>query len=90
MLAPSGGLLLVGVAVALYVVAAVPVAALRRLSAAALVGGWVLHGVLLVIDIGGVGLSAPGARLGFAPVLSMTVWLVIAVYSIERDRKSVV
>jgi len=56
---------------------------LRRLSAAALLGGWLLHGVLLVVDIGGIGLPEPGARLGFAPVLSMTVWLVIAVYAVE-------
>jgi ABC-type uncharacterized transport system permease subunit len=82
-LAPGGGTLLVLVTVALYLLAAVPAQALRRFSAAALVGGWVLHGVLLLIDIGGIGLPEPGARLGFAPVLSMTVWLVIAVYSIE-------
>ena len=82
-LAPGGALLLAAVAVLLYLAAAVPFAAARRFSAAALLGGWVLHGVLLVIDIGGVGLHAPGARLGFAPVLSMTVWLVLAVYSVE-------
>lgn len=83
MLEPGGGTLLVLVAVALYLLAAVPVQALRRFSVAALVGGWVLHGMLLLIDIAGIGLPEPGARLGFAPVLSMTVWLVIAVYSIE-------
>jgi ABC-type uncharacterized transport system permease subunit len=82
-LAPGGGTLLVLVTVALYLLATVPVQALRRFSAAALVGGWVLHGVLLLIDIAGIGLPEPGARLGFAPVLSLTVWLVIAVYSIE-------
>ncbi len=82
-LAPDGGLLLVAMALLLYLGAALPLAALRRFSAAALLGGWVLHGVLLVIDIAGVGLNAPGARLGFAPVLSMTVWLVLAVYEVE-------
>ncbi len=82
-LAPGGGLLLVAVALLLYVSAALPALALRRFSAAALVGAWVLHGVLLVIDIAGVGLAAPGARLGFGPVLSMTVWLVVAVYAVE-------
>jgi ABC-type uncharacterized transport system permease subunit len=82
-LAPGGGTLLVMVTVALYLLATVPAPALRRFSTAALVGGWLLHGVLLVIDIAGIGLPEPGARLGFAPVLSMTVWLVIAVYSIE-------
>ncbi len=78
-----GGLLLATVATVLYVLAALPTGVLRRLSAAALVGGWVLHGLLLVVDIGGIGQPVPGTRLGFAPVLSMTVWLVIAVYSIE-------
>lgn len=82
-LAPGGGPLLVAVALLLYLGAALPLAALRRLSPAALLGGWLLHGVLLVIDIGGVGLPEPGARLGFAPVLSMTVWLVIGVYAVE-------
>ncbi len=83
MLAPGGGTLLVLVTLVLYLLATVPAQALRRYSAAALVGGWALHGVLLLIDIAGIGLAEPGARLGFAPVLSMTVWLVIAVYSIE-------
>ncbi len=82
-LTPGGGTLLVLVTVVLYLLATLPVQALRRFSAAALVGGWLLHGVLLLIDIAGIGLPEPGARLGFAPVLSMTVWLVIAVYSIE-------
>ena len=83
MLAPGGGLLLAGVAVVLYILAALPVLALRRLSAAALLGGFLLHAMLLIIDIGGFGQSLPGARLGFGPVLSMTVWLVIAVYTVE-------
>jgi len=82
-LAPGGGLLLVVMALTLYGLAALPLAALQRFSAAALLGGWVLHGVLLVIDIAGIGLPQPGARLGFAPVLSITVWLVIAVYAVE-------
>ena len=82
-LAPDGGLLLVAVALLLYLLAALPVSALQRFSAAALLGGWMLHGALLVIDIAGIGLPQPGARLGFAPVLSITVWLVIAVYAVE-------
>lgn len=82
-LAPIGGLLLATVATVLYALAALPAGLLKRLSAAALIGAWLLHGLLLVIDIGGIGQAEPGTRLGFAPVLSMTVWLVIAVYSIE-------
>lgn len=82
-LAPFGGVLLAAVASLLYVAAALPVGMLRRLSTAALIGAWLLHGVLLVIDIGGFGQLVAGTRLGFGPVLSMTVWLVIAVYTIE-------
>jgi ABC-type uncharacterized transport system permease subunit len=44
---------------------------------------WVLHLIALVIDIAGLGLPTPGARFGFAPALSMTVWLVLAVYMVE-------
>ncbi len=87
----SGPLLLAAVAVSLYLLAALPglwrqAAApdgLLRLSSAALVGGFLLHLVLLVIDISGFGQPLPGARLGFGPVLSMTVWLVIAVHTVE-------
>ena len=81
-LAPGGGLLLAGVALVLYGLAAVPWPPLRRLSSAALLGAWVLH-LLLLVDIAGLGQVVPGARLGFGPVLSMTVWLVIAVYAVE-------
>lgn len=66
-----------------YAVAALPPQALGHASAVALLVGWVLHLVLLVLDIGGFGEPAPGARLGFAPVISMTVWLVVAVHTVE-------
>jgi ABC-type uncharacterized transport system permease subunit len=81
-LAP-GGVLLLAAAVAFYALAALPWAPLRRFSAAALAGGWLLHALWLVVDIAGVGQNSAGARLGFGPVLSLTVWLVIAVYEIE-------
>jgi len=83
MLTPGGPLMLATVSVLLYSLAMLPLAALARFSSAALVGGWLLHLVLLVIDIGGLGQAVPGARLGFGPVLSMTVWLVIAVHTVE-------
>jgi ABC-type uncharacterized transport system permease subunit len=83
LLAPGGGLLLVVVAAVMYAMAAMPLVPLRRLSAAALLGGFVLHALLLLIDIGGFGQAEPGARLGFGPVLSITVWLVVAVYAVE-------
>ena len=75
--------------VLLYTVAMLPLAVRLRLTAAALVGAWLLHLVLLVIDIGGLGQEVPGARLGFGPVLSMTVWLVIAVHTVESRLVSV-
>jgi ABC-type uncharacterized transport system permease subunit len=83
LLAPGGGLLLVLVASGLYLLATVPVHAFRRLSAVGLLGGVVLHALLLLIDIGGFGLADAGARLGFGPVLSMAVWLVVVVYLVE-------
>lgn len=75
-----------------YAVAAWPGAAVTasghlarpRWPVLALIAGWTLHLFVLLLDIGGWGSSAPGARLGFAPVLSMTVWLVLAVYTIEH------
>jgi len=45
--------------------------------------GWIAHGASLVIDIAGVGSGVAGARFGFAPALSITLWLVIAVYEFE-------
>jgi ABC-type uncharacterized transport system permease subunit len=42
-----------------------------------------LHGVLLALDVGGWGRVEAGARLGFGPVLSLTVWLVLAVHTVE-------
>lgn len=83
LLAPGGGLLLMGVALLLYLLASLPLGWLRRFSAAALIGAFVLHALLLFIDISGFGQAQRGARLGFGPVLSMTVWLVIAVYTVE-------
>ena len=88
-LAPGGGLWLAAVTVALYALAALPAAlaapAWRRLGAAALLGAFVLHLLLLLIDIGGLGGgdAARSMRWGFGPVLSMTVWLMIAVHTVE-------
>ena len=44
---------------------------------------WTAQFVALYIDISGYGLATPGARFGFAPALSMTIWLVQTVYLIE-------
>ncbi len=48
-----------------------------------LVLAWGAHLLALVLDIAGIGASQPGARFGFAPALSMTIWLVLAVYMVE-------
>ncbi|MDP1533541.1 MAG: cytochrome C assembly protein, partial [Rubrivivax sp.] len=83
LLAGGGPLWLAAGALLAYAVAALPPGVAPRLSAAALLMGWLAHLALLVLDIGGWGQPLPGARLGFAPVLSTTVWLVIAVHTIE-------
>ena len=66
-----------------YGMAALPSASPSRLPVPALVAGWLLHAVLLALDIGGWGRGEPGARLGFGPVLSLTVWLILAVHEVE-------
>ena len=43
-----------------------------------LFSGWVLHGLMLAE-----GLLGEPQRFGFAPALSTTAWLVLAVYAIE-------
>jgi len=48
-----------------------------------LLAAWLLHLLALLLDIAGVGAASPGARFGFGPALSMTVWLVLAVYLVE-------
>lgn len=49
----------------------------------ALLAGWVAHALAIVVDIAGIGASVSGARFGFAPALSVTMWLVLAVYAVE-------
>ena len=49
----------------------------------ALLVAWLAHGAALVVDIAGLGAPIPGARFGFAPALSVTLWLVLAVYGLE-------
>ncbi len=63
---------------------AVPAAAASSLGAVtarnALITAWVLHAGALVWGLWG---DAP--RFGFAPALSMTAWLVLTVYAVERQ-----
>lgn len=62
---------------------AVPAAGARRLSEnaarIALLLAWLLHGALIAWNLG---FEQP--RFGWAPVLSVTAWLVLTVYAVER------
>ncbi len=77
---PAGVVLSVAAALAY----AVPAAAASRLSAqaarACLWAAWLLHAGVLAASLVG---AAP--RFGFAPALSMTAWLVLTVYAVERQ-----
>lgn len=66
-----------------YGVAALPGERFAGRLHVALMLGWLAHAVAILVDVGGVGSDATGARFGFAPALSVTVWLVLAVYSVE-------
>ena len=63
---------------------AVPAAGATRLSEkgarTALLAAWVLHAATLVW-----GLFGDTPRFGFAPALSVTAWLVLTVYAVERQ-----
>ncbi len=50
---------------------------------AALIVGWIAHALAIFADVSGIGSGLPGARFGFAPALSATVWLVLAVHAVE-------
>jgi ABC-type uncharacterized transport system permease subunit len=71
---------LAAAALAAYAVAAFPRRESSPIDAVAFALGWLLHGIELTVDIAG---SGHGPRLGFAPVLSITVWLVLLVHAIE-------
>ncbi|HEU4457921.1 MAG TPA: cytochrome c biogenesis protein CcsA [Methylibium sp.] len=50
---------------------------------AALAIGWIAQGAAIALHTAGLDQAEPGARFGFAPALSITLWLVVAVYGIE-------
>lgn len=71
------------VALACYVAASLRSDRFSSALRKALLVGWLAHGVAIVIDIAGIGSGVSGARFGFAPALSLTLWLVLAVYELE-------
>ncbi len=70
-------------AVVLYAAGALRGGRLERPAALALPAAWLLHLLALVLDISGWGNGQGGTRLGFAPVLSLTVWIVIGLHAVE-------
>lgn len=71
------------VALLAYALAALPSERTERVAGVALVVGWLAHGLALGLELAGVGRTVPGVRFGFAPALSITLWLVLAVYVVE-------
>jgi ABC-type uncharacterized transport system permease subunit len=63
-----------------YAIAAWPMPTHPKLESGALMLGWLLHAASAVADLASGG---AGARFGFAPVLSLTVWLVILIHAVE-------
>ena len=77
---PSAAAWFAWAALVAYAIAAWPRRTESHIDRWALTIGWLLHALALVFDIAG---SGTGARFGFAPVLSLTVWMVVLVYGIE-------
>lgn len=48
-----------------------------------LIGAWLVHAAAILVDISGWGSPQAGARFGFAPAISATVWMVLGVYAVE-------
>jgi ABC-type uncharacterized transport system permease subunit len=53
---------------------------------AALAVAWLAHAMAIVLDTFSWSSPNPAARFGFAPALSVTAWLVLAVYAVESHR----
>lgn len=71
------------VALLAYGLAALPGVATGRIAVPALVVGVGAHALMLATEIGHVGLAGSAVRLGFGPVLSLTVCLVLVVHTVE-------
>ncbi len=72
----------VALTLAAAVAYAVPAAARlsQQLARIALLVAWLLHALVLALSLLG---DSP--RFGFAPALSMTAWLMLTVYAVERE-----
>jgi ABC-type uncharacterized transport system permease subunit len=70
-------------ALAAYALSALPGQSLQPVAVPALGVGVVAHALMLAAEVGSVGVDGTAARLGFGPVLSLTVCLVLAVHAIE-------
>jgi ABC-type uncharacterized transport system permease subunit len=71
------------VALLCYAAAALPGERFASGLRLALLVGWLAQGIAILIDIAGLGASVSGARFGFAPALSVTLWMVLGVYGLE-------
>ncbi len=71
------------VALVAYMAAALPGERFTSGLRAALLIGWLAQGVAILVDIAGLGATVAGIRFGFAPALSITLWMVLAVYGLE-------
>ena len=84
--APAGALALAAPTLLALIAYAVAAGLRERHGAvlrAALLAGWGAHALAILIDISGIGSSEVVPRFGFAPALSVTLWLVLTVYEIE-------
>jgi ABC-type uncharacterized transport system permease subunit len=66
-----------------YVVACAVKEGTGTVVRSALLAGWLAHAVSILFDTTGFGSGQAMARFGFAPALSVTLWLVLAVYLVE-------
>ena len=71
------------VALIAYVGAALMAGSPSRWVRLPLLVGWTAHALAIAFDAASVGMPQAGPRFGFAPALSVTLWLVLAVYLVE-------
>jgi ABC-type uncharacterized transport system permease subunit len=53
------------------------------LGRSGIMAAWLAHAAAIAVDVFGWGGSGAGARFGFAPALSATIWMVVTVYLLE-------